>query len=86
MLFLFTIIFLIMYFSLPENIPPRPLGGTGVRKQWSALFYSIVVFNILHSSNDIGNKCVKKKHSNSLYINKLHTANVVLFIGLRGNS
>ncbi len=32
-----------MYFSLPENIPPRPLGGTGVRKQWSALFYSMVV-------------------------------------------
>ncbi len=74
-----------MYFSLPENIPPRPLGGTGVRKQWSALFYSIVVFNILHSNNEIGNKCVKL-HYNNLCTNKLHTANVVLFIGLRGNS
>jgi hypothetical protein len=49
-----------MYFSLPENIPPRPLGGTEVRKQWSALFYSIIMFDILHSSNDISNKCVKK--------------------------
>jgi hypothetical protein len=74
-----------MYFSLPENIPPRPLGGTGVRKQWSALFYSIIMFDILHSSNDISNKCVKK-HNTSLNTNKLHTTNVVLFIGLRGNS
>jgi hypothetical protein len=30
--------FFIMYFSLPESIPPRPLGGTRVRKQWSALY------------------------------------------------
>ncbi len=48
-----------MYFSLPENIPPRPLGGAGVRKQRSALFYSIVVFKILHNNKRIGNKCVK---------------------------
>jgi hypothetical protein len=32
------IFFYIMYFSLPENIPPRPLGGTRVRKHWIAIF------------------------------------------------
>ncbi len=34
--------YFIMYFSLPESIPPRPLGGTGVRRQWSASLYFIV--------------------------------------------
>jgi hypothetical protein len=78
-------IFFIMYFSLPENIPPRPLGGTGVRKQWSALFYSIMVFNALHNNNELGNYFVGL-HCNSLYINKRTTPIVVLFYGLRGNS
>jgi hypothetical protein len=31
--------FFIMYFSLPESIPPRPLGGARVRRQWSAFIY-----------------------------------------------
>jgi hypothetical protein len=35
-----------MYFSLPECIPPRPLGGTRVRKQWSALYYFMAYYNI----------------------------------------
>ncbi len=75
-----------MYFSLPENIPPpRPLGGTGVRKQWSALFYSIVVFSALHNNNELGNYFVGLQ-CNSLYINKRTTAIVVLFYGLRGYS
>jgi hypothetical protein len=37
--------FFIMYFSLPECIPPRPLGETRVRKQWSALYYFIAYYN-----------------------------------------
>ncbi len=37
-----------MYFSLPECIPPRPLGGTRVRKQWSALYYFIAYYNTDH--------------------------------------
>jgi hypothetical protein len=28
--------FFIMYFSLPDSIPPRPLGGARVRKHWVA--------------------------------------------------
>jgi hypothetical protein len=35
-----------MYFSLPECIPPRPLGETRVRNQWSALYYFMVYYNI----------------------------------------
>jgi hypothetical protein len=35
-------LFFIMYFSLPENIPPRPLGGTRVRKHWSAIVYIVI--------------------------------------------
>jgi hypothetical protein len=37
-----------MYFSLPEDIPPHPLGGTRVRKQWSALYYFIPYYNTEH--------------------------------------
>ncbi len=61
--------FFIMYFSLPENIPPHPLGGTGVRKQWSASFYCIphirrsmlsedtsVIFIISHCYSSCWNK------------------------------
>jgi hypothetical protein len=40
--------FFIMYFSLPEYIPPHPLGGTRVRKQWSALYYFIACYNTSH--------------------------------------
>jgi hypothetical protein len=43
------------------------------------------VFIIRYISNDISNRYVRK-HNNSFYTNKLHTTNVVLFIGLRGNS
>ena len=38
-----------MYFSLPKCIPPRPLGGTRVRKQWSALYYFIAYYNTSHA-------------------------------------
>jgi hypothetical protein len=31
-----------MYFSLPKDIPPRPLGGTRVRKHWSAVIYAVI--------------------------------------------
>ncbi len=31
-----------MYFSLPKNIPPHPLGGTKVRKDWSAVIYMVI--------------------------------------------
>jgi hypothetical protein len=37
-----------MYFSLPEDVPPRPLGGTRVCKHWSAVI--CVVFTGLHIS------------------------------------
>ncbi len=37
-----------MYFSLPEYIPPHPLGGTRVRKQWSALYYFIACCDTGH--------------------------------------
>jgi hypothetical protein len=47
--------FFIMYFSLPENIPPRPLGGTGVRKQWSASFYFIpyIILSMLSENTSV---------------------------------
>jgi hypothetical protein len=35
----FTNIFLTMYFGLPRYIPPRLLGETEVRKQWSTKYY-----------------------------------------------
>ncbi len=31
-----------MYFSLPKDIPPRPLGGTRVRRHWSSLMYAVI--------------------------------------------
>ncbi len=38
-----------MYFSLPESIPPHPLGGTRVRRQWSAFIYmSLYVHTTLY--------------------------------------
>ncbi len=60
--FLFPLLipfFFIMYFSLPEYIPPHPLGGTRVRKQWSALYYFIAHYNIDH---------VKVKTHNFVYV------------------
>ncbi len=33
-----------MYFSLPKDIPPRPLGGTRVREHWSAVIYAVITF------------------------------------------
>ncbi len=40
---LITVFFLyIMYFSLPKDIPPHPLGGTRVRRHWSAAIYTVI--------------------------------------------
>jgi hypothetical protein len=33
---------IIMYFSLPKDIPPHPLGGTRVRRHWSAVIYTVI--------------------------------------------
>jgi hypothetical protein len=38
-------LFFIMYFSLPKNIPPHPLGGTRVRKHWRAVYYFISYYS-----------------------------------------
>ncbi len=40
--------FFIMFFSLPRNIPPHPLGGTRVRKHWSAVYYFISYYITSH--------------------------------------
>ncbi len=51
------IVFLTMYFGLPRYIPPRLLGETGVRKQWSTKyirFFTLIYFlhykQILHAA------------------------------------
>jgi hypothetical protein len=55
-----------MYFSLPEYIPPHPLGGTRVRKQWSALYYFIAHYNIDH---------VEVKTHNFVYVDICYSYN-----------
>jgi hypothetical protein len=48
------IFFFIMYFfffSLQEDIPPRPLGGTRVRKHWSTMIYAVITgFRLLYET------------------------------------
>jgi hypothetical protein len=40
-----------MYFSLPEDIPPRPLGETRVRKHWSTMIYAVITgFRLLYET------------------------------------
>jgi hypothetical protein len=40
-----------MYFSLPKDIPPCPLGGTRVRKHWSAVLYAVITgFHVLYET------------------------------------
>jgi hypothetical protein len=41
-IYIFFFFFFIMYFSLPKDIPPRPLGGKRVRKHWSAVIYAVI--------------------------------------------
>ncbi len=42
--------FFIMYFSLPKSIPPHPLGGTRVRRQWRAVYYFISYYGTTFST------------------------------------
>ncbi len=43
--------FYIMYFSLPKDTPPHPLGKTRVRKHWSAIIYAVIAdFHALYCS------------------------------------
>jgi hypothetical protein len=43
--------FIIMYFSLPEDIPPRPLGGTRVRKHCSPVICTVITgFRVLYET------------------------------------
>jgi hypothetical protein len=38
-------LFLTMYFVLPEYTPPRPLGEAGVRKHWSTKYTGFTIYS-----------------------------------------